>query len=432
MRRVMWFAYRILVRFLMRLFRGHSEVIPKLSLPKVLESEKKWIWFHGASAGEWESLFPVVERALRDGVPCIATCFSPSGEFQLKRLLRRSSELRVERDSLVVGLCPDEGQWEAYFRSVKVEAFLTVKYEAWPELWHSLGVCRVPLFLLGAQRRPSLIYLARWFGFFKWSFPESYFGVSSGSDSQSLLELFPSARVEILGDPRWDRVQQRAQNSSPRVELFRQYVGSARFSEVGVLGSVWMKDLEVLGPALGQKTKLKKDCILFFVPHTLALDEMRSIEEELRHQGIAYQKTSSIETLEKINASRPQVLLVDEMGFLLELYSLATWAYVGGGFGKGVHSTLEPAFFAIPVSCGPERVDVFPETLQLRRLGQLEVIQKESQFALWVEDPHQDILRSKTEQWQTQVVQQLGSTERVWSWVVKNSSVLLQSPASVR
>ena len=110
----------------------------------------------------------------------------------------------------------------------------------------------------------------------------------------------------------------------------------------------------------------------------------------------------------------PRAILVDEMGFLAELYAHADWAYVGGGFGSGIHSTLEPAAAGIPICCGPARVDVFAETRGLRKSAQLTVIEDASGFASWIDRvDHLSATQKRT--WKDDVSARLGATERIWS-----------------
>jgi 3-Deoxy-D-manno-octulosonic-acid transferase (kdotransferase) len=165
-------------------------------------------WFHAASAGELETLIPLIDRADRAGRTLWVTCFSRSALRALDQLKARG---------LRTSLSPLEGGWRALLNRAQARVFITVKYEAWPDLWASLSDSRTPLLVLGAQVRPSLHWIVRFSRILGFSIPIqlrmlSFFEsaeTKAESNGPQLYDLFPSAELGQINDPRWDRVYER-------------------------------------------------------------------------------------------------------------------------------------------------------------------------------------------------------------------------------
>ena len=385
---------------------------------------ESYLWFHGASAGELESLFPVVSRALQSGASCVVTVFSPSGRSSLLRFADRHSGTGGESQvKLRVGFCPNEGSWERVLQNARPRAFITTKYEAWPELWGALSKLEVPGFLICAQARVSLRVLSWFFRGLGWSSSCMRFASSLLDEQQVLQSWFPQATWVTIGDPRWDRVCERATRSHPRVSWIRKWLDSKQESSehafqrgagVGVLGSIWAQDIQVISKGLS--SFLTRGGRLVVVPHDISCSSLAEVESVLLGAGIPYSRSSQFSS-EFLPSALDRVLLVDEMGFLLELYSLADWAFVGGGFGAGIHSTIEPAYFNIPVACGPRRIESFSETKRLRATQQLTLVANSSEFSSWLESDRQELLRTRLDQWQNSNAFERGAADQAWRWI---------------
>jgi 3-deoxy-D-manno-octulosonic-acid transferase len=194
----------------------------------------------------------------------------------------------------------------------------------------------------------------------------------------------------------------------------RARLGSARARELierfgmlprpwGVLAQVWSEDMDVWRGQLGPRNGT-----LWVVPHRVDAEHVAKIEAYLNQAGLKTQKTSTNARA----AGDIECVLVDEIGVLLELYSAADWAYVGGGFGISMHSTIEPALFGIPVACGPHGETKFPEIGELAETGQLTVVRDREELSAWLER-----LRSQSQvpvaRWKEQATGRLGATTRV-------------------
>jgi 3-deoxy-D-manno-octulosonic-acid transferase len=356
-------------------------------------------WFHAASVGELEMLLPVIEKWNSE---IVLTVFSESATQALIQFKKAGSS-----QLLFAGYSPWEGEWRKALEIFQPDAFVSARYESWPELWSSLGEFGVPLFIVGAQARSSLRF-AKWIvQAMKGVLPQFYFLAIEDGEKTALQEDFPQSKVEVTGDPRWERVFQRAKKGNLRAKEL-----VARFSLLerpwGVLGSVWMSDLEVLKPALS-----KLPGTVWIVPHEVDSESVRSFEKFLDEMQLKYLKTSEVSSSKEM----PRFILVDELGFLSELYASVDWAYVGGGFARSVHNTIEPAIHGIPVACGPKGIRRFPEVAFLRSNGQLQVLENEKDALKWCEQLRLNHLSgdltSLKATWKSQAEERLGASERI-------------------
>ena len=167
-------------------------------------------------------------------------------------------------------------------------------------------------------------------------------------------------------DPRWKRISDRSKSAAlhPRVVFWKKRYADEILKPFpyGMVGSAWFEDLKVLLPAFREAKGT-----LWVIPHSLETKNIKRMQELLEVEIPG------------------RYILVNEMGFLLELYSLAQWVWVGGGFGKGIHSTMEPAIYGVPLACGPKNVDQFFETQMLCDSQQLTVCKNTKESLLWLE-----------------------------------------------
>ena len=317
-------------------------------------SELDTAWFHAASVGELEMLIPIIESFLKKNRPVGVSVFSESALAALNRL----------PESLVYrGFSPPEGEWEALLKQFQVSQVFVAKYEAWPALWAACGAFDLPLVLINAQWRKSLAFAKRFLSFCRLQMPRFFFYALDSENADLLRKHFPGSSVQISFDPRWVRVLNRVESSgaNPRLASWRQNTEVLPRPFVFV-GSAWREDLDLLLPAF-QKAK----GTLWVIPHSLAEENIQKLKSLLD---------------EKIPG---RFVFVNEMGVLLELYSLADRIWVGGGFGSGIHSTLEAAVYPVPIACGPKKVNQFFETRALIKTGQLSVIPSPAEAIVWLD-----------------------------------------------
>jgi 3-deoxy-D-manno-octulosonic-acid transferase len=313
---------------------------------------KKVHWFHAASVGELEILVPLIEALRDEGCAVAVSIFSESALPALKR---------ISRGLVYAGFSPRESDWRELLLKFQVGTLIASKYEAWPGLWAACSQLQIPLILINAQPRSSLRWVKRLLNLFRIPLPSLHFFTASETLKSELQNEFPNSSVEVLEDPRWKRIVDRSKGARehPRVEFYRQKFASMP-KPWGMVGSAWLEDLKVLVPALPSQGTL------WVVPHSLTDSNLEEIKFYLDR------------------AVPGRYVLVAELGILLELYSIANWVWVGGGFGKGIHSTQEPSVYGVPVACGPKKIEQFYETRELRAQGLLTVCSNTDDASSWL------------------------------------------------
>ena len=298
-------------------------------------------WVHFASSGEFEQALPIVAalKAAQPGVPIFLTTFSPSGWRAIALEARRLQEQ---------GEAPPWAAWDyspldfptsvrAFLRTLQPRSVTILNREFWPEVLHQLKRAGIPTAVFAVffseNARTKLGWQRAWLSGI------SYFGTLDEASRQVLQKLLPGTRVEVLGDPRVDRVLRRKERalSRPAPFAFRKplFVGA----------SLWAPDFEALLGALWPLREAAWQVAL--VPHEPSESLLRRFEMRLEKEGIQAHRWSR-----GAGADAP-VLLVDEVGWLAELYRFADLALVGGSFKARVHNVLEPAAYGVPILTGP-------------------------------------------------------------------------------
>lgn len=396
-----------------KLLRGvESDQWKEESLSLKHGKETRVIWFHAASAGELEGLWPVILASAQEGYRLCVSVFSESASRSLVKL--RGALEDYPGSLLYSGLSPWEGQWEAALRFFRPSVFVTAKYEAWPDLWLSLALLETPLVVVGAKARRSFVackFLLRLLGM---PLPHLVLLTVEESELEALQKIFPQAQMGVSGDPRWDQVKARSAREQPRVlELCRQFENCPK--PWGVLAQVWKEDLQVWADSL-----VKLPGTVWVVPHRLDEGTVSEISSFLSATGKDWVRSS---VPSDAGSKTPKFILLDEMGILLELYRWVDWAYVGGGMGRGVHSTIEPAIHGIPISIGPQGAMKFPEIAQLIKAGQLTLIPRSDHRSMslavgrWLGDAldpsHTSQAKANREKWIRDSDQRMGATKSI-------------------
>lgn len=396
---------RMIAPFLLPFFL-HPRRVPILSdIPKKAKRQ----WFHAASVGELETLWPLIVRSAHARVELIVTLLSPSAAGTLEKLKRELGDFSSQ--CIYMGYAPWEGQWARSLRNLKPDIFITAKYEAWPDLWASLEELDIPIGIVSVKLRRSLELAKKACLLFRGRLPRLLLFPVLNQDARELQDVFPNAKIEVTGEPRWERVFERIKKGSVRAqELIKKY---EKFEKPwGVVGSAWMEDLHVIAPSFKQMKGT-----LWVVPHQVDTQTVEAMEAFLRLQ-LQVPQGSSLRTslqqqeiLSPPSSSLPKCVLVDEMGFLTELYSVAHWAFVGGGYGAGLHSTLEPAVYGIPIAGGPYRALRFAEVTELMETGQLRLISSSEEWGLWHSEAESQLKFQGL--WKAQAEQRLGASQKI-------------------
>ena len=364
-----------------RSVEGRRELVERLETwGKENRNEAALVWFHAPSVGEGLQTRPVIEalRELRPDVQILYTYFSPSAE-------KFAEQLPVDyADYMPFDVVADLMR---VMEAVRPSAIVFGKLDVWPNVTRVAGWCDVPLALVSATLAPNSSRL-RWPA--RRLLGPAYerldaVGAISVEDAARLALLgVPAERIEITGDARFDQVWARAQEVDPTQPPVSLLAGHDGLSLVA--GSTWPEGEKHLVPAVAKLQASHPNLRAVFVPHEPTDDHLRRLESHLDVDELAHVRLSELES----GAAAAEVIVVDKIGVLGELYALADIAYVGGGFGKkGLHSVLEPAALGAPVLFGPRHANAREATELIERRGAISVKSgKELERALerWVDD----------------------------------------------
>lgn len=328
------------------LIKGHRQIIK--TLREQVDPDAYYLWFHASSLGEFEQGRPLIERLLKKHPECkiLLTFFSPSG-YEVRKDYKYAD---------VVCYIPFDLKFSVkrFLNTVKVKKAFFIKYEFWPNFLNELHSRDIDIYSISSIFRPEQLFF-KWYGRtyanalrnFKHLFVQD-------RHSKDLLKSIGIECVSIVGDTRCDRVIEVASTSKqfPIIEKFVN--GNPTF----IAGSSWPQDEELFIPYF----KGKKEWKMIIAPHEIHEEHLTSIENRL--EGHKFIRLSNA-TME--NVLECDTLIVDTIGLLSSIYRYGHLAYVGGGFGVGIHNILEPAIFDIPVLFGPNNKK-FHEAQELKRL----------------------------------------------------------------
>ncbi|MEA3462181.1 MAG: glycosyltransferase N-terminal domain-containing protein [Bacteroidota bacterium] len=325
---------------------GRKHWYEKLSA--AMEPDEKVIWFHCASLGEFEQGRPVIEeiRKRRPEHKILLTFFSPSGYEKRKDYEGADYVMYLPLDT--------RRNAKKMLDLLSIEMVFFIKYEFWYHFLHQLNRKKIPVYLASGNFRPGQLFF-RWYGRWYRRFLALFTHIFvQNKDSLSLLAGIGYKHVSVAGDTRFDRVHELVQTrfSHPALE------GFSKDSPVIVAGSTWDKDEQLLAHAFKE---LSNELHLIIAPHELSESHICSLQE--RFPGsVLYTE------LKKEVPEGCRVILVNTIGKLSYLYRYGHLAYIGGGFGKGIHNILEAATYGLPVIFGPE-YKKFAEAVDLSSLG---------------------------------------------------------------
>lgn len=328
-----------------KMWRGEREAF-KILKQKV-DPNAKYIWFHAASLGEFEQGRPLMERIRKDypQYKILLTFYSPSG-YEVRKNYEGAD---------IICYMPVDTRLNAirFLRLVRPVMAFFIKYEFWSNFLHILKYRNIPTYSVSSIFREDQV-------FFKW-YGRSYAGVLKcftrffvqNEESKRLLEGIGITAVDVVGDTRFDRVLQikEAAKQLPICEAFRTGVASSLSADVPhhdfkvfVAGSSWPPDENIFIPFFNEH----KDWRLLIAPHVIAEEHLKLILSLIKGKKVVrYTQTTPEE------AAEADVLIIDCFGLLSSMYNYGDVAYIGGGFGVGIHNTLEAAVWNMPVIFGP-------------------------------------------------------------------------------
>ncbi|MGL5317836.1 MAG: 3-deoxy-D-manno-octulosonic acid transferase [Bacteroidales bacterium] len=302
-------------------------------LKEHIDPNANYIWFHASSLGEFEQGRPMIEKIKREHpeYSIILTFFSPSG-YEVRK--------NYPLADLICYLPFDtKKNVEQFLELVKPKKAIFIKYEFWLNYLKGLNERKIPTYIISAIFRPDQLFFkshGSWYRKMLRYFDHIYL---QDDNSKQLLSSIGYTNTTVCGDTRFDRVieiQQQAKEI-PLVELF------SKDQKVMVAGSSWPKDEEVFVPYFNTNKEIK----LIIAPHEIHEPHLKEIESRLKRPYLRFSQA----TPENIQSA--DCLIMDCFGMLSSVYRYGDVAYIGGGFGVGIHNILEAAVYGMPVIWGP-------------------------------------------------------------------------------
>ena len=314
-----------------KMWHGERQTI-KILQEKVNPNDQ-YVWFHAASLGEFEQGRPLMER-VRSEHPeykILLTFFSPSG-YEVRKDYKGAD---------IICYLPLDTIRNArrFLRAIRPVMAFFIKYEFWYNYLHILKHRHVPVYSVSSIFRPDQVFF-KWYGrqYGKVLNCFTHFFVQN-EISKYLLSTIGITDVTITGDTRFDRVLQ-IKEASKQLPIIEAFKGE---NKVFVAGSSWQPDEDIFIKFFN----IHKDWKVIIAPHVISEDHLKEITQKLHREAIRYTQATPEE------AQQADCLIIDCFGLLSSIYHYGEIAYVGGGFGVGIHNVLEAAVWQVPVIFGP-------------------------------------------------------------------------------
>jgi len=304
-------------------------------LQKSISENDSVIWVHAASLGEFEQGRPIIEKIKKEfpNYKILLTFFSPSG-FEVKK--------NTSVADFVTYLPFDtQRNVKEFLNATQPKFAIFIKYEVWPNYLENLKLRKIPTLLVSAIFSEEQAYF-KWYGrFMKKALKKFDYIFLQDEKSKNLLSAIGIENTTVSGDTRLDRVSEiiERNNQLPLIEKFKEDKLCL------VAGSTWAEDEVIL---ISFINKTKKGIKFIIAPHTIEEDKIVGLVASID------KSTIRISNAAPNSIGHFDVLIIDNIGMLTKIYNYADISYVGGGFTTGLHNTLEPAVFGIPVIIGPE------------------------------------------------------------------------------
>ncbi|NND88791.1 MAG: 3-deoxy-D-manno-octulosonic acid transferase [Flavobacteriaceae bacterium] len=317
-----------------------------------IDPERKVIWFHCASLGEYEQALPIMKEIKKrhSEDQLLISFFSPSG-YEIKK------EAGIA-DAVVYLPMDTPNNVRKWLDLVNPKFSFFIKYEIWPNYLNEMRRRQYTAFLISATFREDQFLFTRLGTFLKRSLESFEHIFVQDQHSEEVLKRFNMNHVSVSGDTRFDRVSHQIEQDN-HLQIMDIFKGDQLCM---VCGSTWPEDEEILIPMINKADEKIKFVI---APHEMNKTQIERLQSQLNRNSVCYS------TLDESALRTSSVFIIDTIGLLTRIYSYADIAYVGGAMGNtGLHNILEPATFGIPIIIG-KNYEKFPEAKKLRSLAGL-------------------------------------------------------------
>lgn len=303
-------------------------------LKERLSPGTRYIWIHAASLGEFEQGRPLIEmiKAKQPDAHIVLSFFSPSGYEVRKGYNMVDAVVYLPFD------LPENV--DKFINLVNPQMAIFIKYEFWGNYLKTLKRRGIPTYLVSAIFRPGQVFFKPWGGMFRELLSCFTTMFVQNAASRTLLNKIGFNNVEVAGDTRFDRVAD-VRNAAKDFPVVERFVSNSKFTLVA--GSSWQPDEDIIVPYFNSHPGMK----LILAPHEFDKERLDALLAKFKRPVSLY-SCASADEMEQCDA-----LVVDCFGILSSLYRYGQVAYVGGGFGAGIHNVNEAAVYGMPVVFGP-------------------------------------------------------------------------------
>ena len=336
--------------------RGRKNIFDQLH--QNIDPSQKIIWFHAASLGEFEQGRPVIEsfRSKYPNYKILLTFFSPSG-YEIRKDYKQAD---------FVYYLPIDSRKNArkFIQIVNPNIAVFIKYEFWFNYINELHKNSIPIFTISAIFRNEQHFFKPYGAWFRSMLGKITYLFVQNQESLDLLKSIQLKNAIISGDTRFDRVYTIAKQTM-NFPLIQKFVGQ---HHVLLAGSTWPPDESIINQLLLENQKLK----LIIAPHEVQEERIKSLQKLFDTRKIIRYSEANETSIESAD-----VLIIDQIGILSGIYQYCDVAYIGGGFGNGIHNILEAVTFGKPVIFGPN-YQKFKEAVDLIDLGGVFTVSNET------------------------------------------------------
>jgi len=327
---------------------GRKDIF-KMIEDKMANETRKVVWFHAASLGEFEQGRPLIEAFKKkfSDYAVLLTFFSPSG-YELRKGYENADH---------VFYLPFDNRRNVlrFIKLTKPSLAFFIKYEFWYHYIDCLKQAKIPVFSVSSIFRSNQIFFKAIGKLQRATLKKIDRFFVQDNDSAKLLATINIHNVTVSGDTRFDRVREIARSSLP-IDFLMEFKGK---SKTLVVGSSWKEDIEVMLPFINQDPGIR----FVIAPHEINESSLQNMEDRIQLPSIRYSHCNNSELKDY------KVLIIDNVGMLSKLYYYGEVAYIGGGFGRGLHNILEAAAFGLPIIFGNRNYRKFKEARDLIEEG---------------------------------------------------------------
>ena len=385
-----------------KMWRGEREAIR--TIKEKIDPNAQYVWFHAASLGEFEQGRPLMEQLRREHpeYKILLTFFSPSGYEVRKNYEGADIICYLPLDTILNA--------RRFLRTIRPVMAFFIKYEFWYNYLHILRHRGVPVYSVSSIFRPGQVFF-RWYGkqYSRVLKCFTHFFVQN-EVSRELLATIGITDVSVVGDTRFDRVLQ-IKAAAKQLPIVEQFKGN---NKCFIAGSSWQPDEEIFIPWLNEH----QDWKVVIAPHVIGEDHLQQIEHMLEGRKVVRYSTIEGQKPSANTIESDDVLIIDCFGLLSSIYHYADVTYVGGGFGVGIHNTLEAAVWDVPVFFGPNN-QRFQEAQGLKNCGAGLEIGNADDFRRYMQgfEEHPELMKELGEKAGAYVASLSGATDKILSHV---------------